>query len=247
MDIQPFSCTRPNPDRITDALVAGPDALADSSLFTLDASRALYVIEHAGVAGATMGLACCIPVDEMAGLMPTDEAAPRDSGKVASSSEQAVEAGVSEGATRDDISIGQDASALLDEIKRLGAQVHPVRLLHAGNFALDIILGAAKTATPLYALDGPSGQRLTVWRVSRPEAIDALKATYGTLGLSLATSADALVAEADIALAREHHAAVKTQGIPAPSDIALAVLIPQNQAGADTFSIPAGLLMHRIR
>ena len=97
------------------------------------------------------------------------------------------------------------------------------------------------------ALDGPSGQRLTVWRVSRPEAIDALKATYGTLGLSLATSADALVAEADIALAREHHAAVKTQGIPAPSDIALAVLIPQNQAGADTFSIPAGLLMHRIR
>lgn len=122
-------------------------------------------------------------------------------------------------------------AARAERLSVLGAQDEPVVVSYAGNIALDIILGAAKSATPLYALKNGS-RRLVVWRVSRPEAVEALIATFATMD-------GIIVAGQDLAEALVVHS-----GTDAP--LALAALVPADQLAGTTLSLPRGLFIRKL-
>ena len=175
MQIQGFSCTRPQPEHM-DAMRACAtaselDALVADGSYTTDVSRALYLVarRHGGV--VTTGVACCCAVDELGtgiALESTDESA---AGKAAR------------------------------HMESLGAHDEPIVIAYEGNVALDLILGAARSATPLYNLAN-GDERVVVWRVSRPEAIEAVTATFARIdgqvvsGCEVAAGARLVAAEA---------------------------------------------------
>lgn len=66
-------------------------------------------------------------------------------------------------------------------IEALGAQTGPIFLTYRDNVALDVVVGAAKTAAPIY--DFTDGESVTnrVWRVGRPDAVEALQAAFATV------------------------------------------------------------------
>lgn len=238
MQIQPFSCLRPVPERIGDALSKGIGAAEDRSLFTLDASRALYLVRRRAASGEAFdGLVCCCGVDDLAGLAVRDGEGSRGARVAAAGEDARVRAAGDP--IEDDLNGGSPASRL---------QVTPVMLAYQGNVALRIIFDAAMTATPLYDLQGPDGSRLAAWRVSRPEAVDALAATFEAIGaVRLAGEHDLALAEDELAHAndlRSHRDVVTGRE---PFNVALSLLVADDQvAVAQRFgdAVPEGLLMH---
>lgn len=61
-------------------------------------------------------------------------------------------------------------------------QFEPQRLIYASNIAIDIILNAAAAAVPLYNVHN-GAQQLVVWRISRPEAVEALQAAFSSVAI----------------------------------------------------------------
>lgn len=233
MQIQPFSCLRPVPERVGDALSRGVGSAEDRSLFTLDASRALYLVRRRAASGETFdGLACCCGVDELAGL------AVRGS----EDSQDVREAAAGEG-TR-----VRAASDPIEDDPASRLQVTPVMLAYPDNLALRIIFDAATTATPLYDLQGPDGSRLAVWRISRPEAVDALAAAFEAIGsMRLAGAHDLARAEDELARANDLRSRRDVVTGREPFNVALSLLVANEQvAVARQFgsAVPDGLLMH---
>jgi uncharacterized protein (DUF1015 family) len=66
-------------------------------------------------------------------------------------------------------------------IRATGAQTGPIFLTYRDNYAIDVLVGAASSATPLYDFTDAEDVRQTVWRVSRPAAVEALRATFSTI------------------------------------------------------------------
>ena len=63
-------------------------------------------------------------------------------------------------------------------IQALDAQTGPIFLAYRDSLALDVIVSAATSAQPLYDFEADDGVRHTVWRVSRPDAVEAIEATF---------------------------------------------------------------------
>ena len=60
-------------------------------------------------------------------------------------------------------------------IEATGCQTGPIFLAYRDDSTLSFLVGAAKAAEPLYDFEDEQGVRQTVWRVGRPEAVEALR------------------------------------------------------------------------
>lgn len=234
MQIQPFSCLRPVPERVGDALSKGVGAAEDRSLFTLDASRALYLVRRRAASGEAFdGLVCCCGVDELAGLAVRGDEGSQGAREISDGTSPTART------ARDDLDGNDPASRL---------QVTPVMLAYQGNVALRIIFDAVMTATPLYDLQGPDGSRLAAWRISRPEAVDALAATFEAIGaVRLAGEHDLALAEDELSHANDLRSRRDVVTGREPFNVALSLLVADDQvAVARQFgsAVPEGLLMH---
>lgn len=69
----------------------------------------------------------------------------------------------------------------IEHIGALGCQTGPIFLAYRDQPVLDMIVGAAKTSTPLYAFTDEDGVCQTVWEVVRRDAVDALHAMLGQI------------------------------------------------------------------
>lgn len=61
-------------------------------------------------------------------------------------------------------------------------QTEPIRVSYVSNIAIDTILRAATAAVPLYNVHN-GAQQLVVWRISRPEAVEALQAAFSSVAI----------------------------------------------------------------
>ena len=125
------------------------ERVADGTYVT-DAAQAYYLYELTQGGRSQTGLVCCCSVDEyLDGTIKRHENTRPEK-------------------ERDRIA----------HIEALGAQTGPIFLTYRDSMAADVIIGAAKGATPLYDFTDDEGVRQRVWRVARPEAVEALKATF---------------------------------------------------------------------
>ena len=66
----------------------------------------------------------------------------------------------------------------IEHIRALGCQTGPIFLTYRDEPVLNIILGAAKQATPLYDFTDEEDVHQTVWEVSRPDSVEAIAAMF---------------------------------------------------------------------
>lgn len=119
-------------------------------------------------------------------------------------------------------------------IEALSAQTGPIFLAYRDNVAVDMIVSAACAAEPLYDFTDDEGVRNTVWRVSRPDAVEALELTFAALPCAYiadghhraASAVKASLRRRGQAAASEHASAT---GAKAPYDTFLSVLFPASQ------------------
>jgi uncharacterized protein (DUF1015 family) len=118
-----------------------------------------------------------------------------------------------------------------DHIAATGCQTGPVLLAYRDDPTLSTIVSAGTTATPLYDFTDAEGWRETVWRVSRPAAVDALRTMLELVPRSyIADGHHRAAAAARVRKTlRESHG--DTMGAPGtePCDRLLAVLFPESQ------------------
>lgn len=219
MQIQGFSCTRPQPEHMDAmracATAAELDALVAADAYTTDVSRALYLVARRHGDAVTTGVVCCCSADELGGKIACEQ--------------------VEEGA----------ATARADELEALGAHARPITIAYEGNMALDLILGAARSATPLYNLSNGADQ-LVVWRMSRPEAIEAVTATFATIeGHVVAGQLEAAAAQEVARRARKARSELDPR---AAALHPLALLVSEAELAAGTADLlpGEGLLVHRF-
>lgn len=116
----------------------------------------------------------------------------------------------------------------ISHIIATGAQTGPIFLAYRDEMALDVIVGAASAATPLYDFTDDQGVRNTVWRIARPEAIEAIEATFEHIGCAYIADGHhraASAVKAGISL-RESHPSYTEK---APFNSFLSVLFPASQ------------------
>ena len=66
----------------------------------------------------------------------------------------------------------------IKHIRALGCQTGPIFLTYRDEPVLDIILNAAKQATPLYDFVDEQDVRQVVWEVKRPDSVEAISAMF---------------------------------------------------------------------
>ena len=66
----------------------------------------------------------------------------------------------------------------IEHMRALGYQTGPIFLTYRDQPVLDIIVGAAKSATPLYCFTDDEGVAQTVWEIKRPDAVEAIHAMF---------------------------------------------------------------------
>lgn len=113
-------------------------------------------------------------------------------------------------------------------IRATGAQTGPIFLTYRDNYAIDVLVGAASSATPLYDFTDAEGVRQTVWRVSRPAAVEALRATFSTIPCAYIADGHHRAASA-VRVCQELREGDKGEAGERPWDTFLAVLFPASQ------------------
>lgn len=119
----------------------------------------------------------------------------------------------------------------IEHIGALGCQTGPIFLAYRDQPVLDIIVGAAKTSTPLYAFTDEDGVRQTVWEVVRRDAVDALHAMLGQIPCAYIADGHHRAASA-VRVAqrmREEARAAGTYTGKEPFNYFLSVLFPASQ------------------
>lgn len=119
----------------------------------------------------------------------------------------------------------------IEHIGALGCQTGPIFLAYRDQPVLDMIVGAAKTSTPLYAFTDKDGVRQTVWEVVRRDAVDALHAMLGQIPCAYIADGHHRAASA-VRLAqrmREEARAAGTYTGKEPFNYFLSVLFPASQ------------------
>lgn len=119
----------------------------------------------------------------------------------------------------------------IEHIGVLGCQTGPIFLAYRDQPVLDMIVGAAKTSTPLYAFTDEDGVRQTVWEVVRRDAVDALHAMLGQIPCAYIADGHHRAASA-VRVAqrmREEARAAGTYTGKEPFNYFLSVLFPASQ------------------
>lgn len=119
----------------------------------------------------------------------------------------------------------------IEHIGALGCQTGPIFLAYRDQPVLDMIVGAAKTSTPLYAFTDEDGVRQTVWEVVRHDAVDALHAMLGQIPCAYIADGHHRAASA-VRVAqrmREEARAAGTYTGKEPFNYFLSVLFPASQ------------------
>ena len=133
-------------------------------------------------------------------------------------------------------------------IAALKVQPRPVTLVYEASPVMDIILGAAKEGTSLYAVTDPSGITHRVWEVKREDAVGAIRAMLEQAPEPAQADdpayAAALAGAAQL-LADEARAAGAYTG-KEPFNFTVAALFPAAQVTGGAPQVPTGLLTHQI-
>lgn len=141
-----------------------------------------------------------------------------------------------------------DAAAAARAIAELKVQPRPVSLAYEASPVMDIILGAAKEGTSLYAVTDPAGITHRVWEVKREDAVAAIRAMLDQAPEPTPTDdpayATALAGAAQL-LADEARAAGTYTG-KEPFNFTVAALFPAAQVAGGAPQVPTGLLTHQI-
>lgn len=119
----------------------------------------------------------------------------------------------------------------IEHIGALGCQTGLIFLAYRDQPVLDMIVGAAKTSTPLYAFTDEDGVRQTVWEVVRRDAVDALHAMLGQIPCAYIADGHHRAASA-VRVAqrmREEARAAGTYTGKEPFNYFLSVLFPASQ------------------
>lgn len=119
----------------------------------------------------------------------------------------------------------------IEHIGALGCQTGPIFLAYRDQPVLDMIVGAAKTSTPLYTFTDDDGVRQTVWEVVRRDAVDALHAMLGQIPCAYIADGHHRAASA-VRVAqrmREEARAAGTYTGKEPFNYFLSVLFPASQ------------------
>lgn len=141
-----------------------------------------------------------------------------------------------------------DAAAAARAIAELKVQPRPVSLAYEASPVMDIILGAAKEGTSLYAVTDPSGITHRVWKVKREDAVAAIRAMLDQAPepapLDDPAYAAALAGAAQL-LADEARTAGTYTG-KEPFNFTVATLFPTAQVAGGAPQVPTGLFTHQI-
>lgn len=133
-------------------------------------------------------------------------------------------------------------------IAALKVQPRPVTLVYEASPVMDIILGAAKEGTSLYAVTDPSGITHRVWEVKREDAVGAIRAMLEQAPEPAQADdpayAAALAGAAQL-LADEARTAGTYTG-KEPFNFTVAALFPATQVTGGAPQVPTGLLTHQI-
>lgn len=116
-------------------------------------------------------------------------------------------------------------------IRALGCQTGPIFLAYRDQPVLDMIIGAAKTSTPLYAFTDDEGVRQTVWEVARPDAVGAIRAMFDQIPCAYIADGHHRTASA-VKVAQEMREEAKAAGTytgKEPFNYFLSVLFPASQ------------------
>lgn len=119
----------------------------------------------------------------------------------------------------------------IEHIEALGCQTGPIFLTYRDQPVLDMIVGAAKTSTPLYDFTDEAGVRQTVWEVPRRDAVDALHAMLGQIPCAYIADGHHRAASA-VKVAQRMREQAKAEGTytgKEPFNYFLSVLFPASQ------------------
>ena len=236
MQVQAFSCARPLPEHMgrmcVPATSAELDALIAEGAYTQDLGRCLYLVARRDDELVRRGIVCCGEVDELAAMVATKDGlgnAPQ----------------VDESEDEDGPLDTPGSKGSLEKARALGAHAEAVVCEYETSYALDVIVAAAQSATPLYNLSNGSGTQVVVWRVSREDAVQAICAVLATTPCEPAAESAGAVAAAK-ALADE--AREKRPNLDARSAVLhpLCLLVPAGQDMSTPLLPSNGLLMHRF-
>lgn len=119
----------------------------------------------------------------------------------------------------------------IEHIEALGCQTGPIFLTYRDQPVLNMIVGAAKTSTPLYDFTDEAGVRQTVWEVARRDAVDALHAMLGQIPCAYIADGHHRAASA-VKVAQRMREQAKAEGMytgKEPFNYFLSVLFPASQ------------------
>lgn len=119
----------------------------------------------------------------------------------------------------------------IEHIRALGYQTGPIFLTYRDQPVLDVIIGAAKMATPLYHFTDDEGVTQTVWEVKRQDAVEAIHAMFQQIPCAYIADGHHRAASAvkvGLALREEAKAAGTFTG-KEPFNYVLSVLFPASQ------------------
>ncbi len=116
----------------------------------------------------------------------------------------------------------------IEHIRATGAQTGPIFLTYRDEYALDVLVGLASTAQPLYDFTDEEGVRQTVWRVARESAVEAIRETFSLVPCAYIADGHHRAASA-VAVSKERREAAGPDAPEAPFDLFLAVLFPSSQ------------------
>ena len=144
----------------------------------------------------------------------------------------------------------------VEHMRALGCQTGPIFLTYRDEPVLDIIVGAAKEGSPLYAFTDDADVRQIIWEVARPEAIEAIHAMFERIPCAYIADGHHRTASA-VRVAQELRKAARANGTytgTEPFNFFLSVLfpasqltiLPYNRVVADRAGLTAAELATRI-
>ncbi len=252
MQVQAFSCARPLPEHMDrlclPATSAELDALIAEEAYTQDLGRSLYLVARRDGELVRRGVVCCGDADELAMLALENNSQVEGEFDASSGDGHEVASVQAHGHATDVASnkaLVEASEAHLEQMRSLGAHAEPIVCEYEASYALDVIVAAAQSATPLYNLSNGSETQVVVWRVSREDAVDAIRATLAAVACA-PTNLSAPALKAAKALADE--ARESRPNLDARSAVLhpLCLLVPKGQDMSRPLLPSNGLLMHRF-
>lgn len=116
----------------------------------------------------------------------------------------------------------------VNHIKATGCQTGPVFLVHRDNSVLEALVEAAKAADPLYDFVDEQGVRQTVWRISKPAAVESFRSMLEYIPRAYIADGHHRAASA-VRVCQELRTENPDDDVNAPYNRFLAVLFPASQ------------------